>query len=144
MGRGQGETARPIWALIRMSREAILSPDAPKPVSAYSQAIRDGALLFLAGQIPLDPATGQLVTGDLAAETDRIILNMTAVLRAAGATLSNVVKTTVYLTNMADFPAFNAAYSRHFPGVPPARTTVAVLALPLGARVEIEAIATLP
>jgi 2-iminobutanoate/2-iminopropanoate deaminase len=85
-----------------------------------------------------------MVTGDLAAETDRIILNMTAVLEAAGATLANVVKTTVYLTNMADFPAFNAAYSRYFVVLPPARTTVAVQALPLGARVEIEAIATLP
>lgn len=127
-----------------MSREAIFSAAAPKPVSAYSQAIRDGALLFLAGQIPLDPVSGQMVKSDVGAETERIILNMVAVLGAAGATLANVVKTTVYLTNMADFPEFNAAYSRHFVGTPPARTTVAVLALPLGARVEIEAIATLP
>ena len=127
-----------------MSREVILSLDAPKPVSAYSQAIKDGSLLFLAGQIPLDPVSGQLVTGDIAAETDRIIENMRAVLSAAGASLSNVVKTTVYLTSMADFAAFNQAYSRHFSNQPPARTTVAVSALPLGARVEIEAIAALP
>ncbi|HEX3855405.1 MAG TPA: Rid family detoxifying hydrolase [Polyangiaceae bacterium] len=127
-----------------MSREVILSLDAPKPVSAYSQAIKDGSLLFLAGQIPLDPVSGQLVTGDIAAETERIIENMRAVLTAAGASLSNVVKTTVYLTNMSDFAAFNQAYSRHFVNQPPARTTVAVLALPLGARVEIEAIAALP
>jgi 2-iminobutanoate/2-iminopropanoate deaminase len=127
-----------------MSREVILSLDAPKPVSAYSQAIKDGSLLFLAGQIPLDPVSGQLVTGDIAAETDRIIENMRAVLGAAGASLSNVVKTTVYLTSMADFAAFNQAYSRHFVNQPPARTTVAVVALPLGARVEIEAIAALP
>jgi 2-iminobutanoate/2-iminopropanoate deaminase len=127
-----------------MSREVILSLDAPKPVSAYSQAIKDGSLLFLAGQIPLDPVSGQLVTGDIAAETDRIIENMRAVLSAAGASLSNVVKTTVYLTSMADFAAFNQAYSRHFLNQPPARTTVAVAALPLGARVEIEAIAALP
>lgn len=127
-----------------MSREVILSLDAPKPVSAYSQAIKDGSLLFLAGQIPLDPVSGQLVSGDMAAETERVIENMRAVLSAAGASLSNVLKTTVYLTNMADFAAFNQAYSRHFVNQPPARTTVAVLALPLGARVEIEAIAALP
>ncbi|HEY3664754.1 MAG TPA: RidA family protein [Polyangiaceae bacterium] len=127
-----------------MSREVILSLDAPKPVSAYSQAIKDGSLLFLAGQIPLDPISGKLVSGDIAAETERIIENMRAVLSAAGASLSNVVKTTVYLTNMADFGEFNQAYSRHFVNQPPARTTVAVAALPLGARVEIEAIAALP
>jgi 2-iminobutanoate/2-iminopropanoate deaminase len=127
-----------------MSREVILSLDAPKPVSAYSQAIKDGSLLFLAGQIPIDPVSGQLVTGDIVAETDRIIENMRAVLSAAGASLSNVLKTTVYLTSMTDFAAFNQAYSRHFSNQPPARTTVAVAALPLGARVEIEAIASLP
>jgi 2-iminobutanoate/2-iminopropanoate deaminase len=127
-----------------MPKTVILSLDAPKPVSAYSQAIQSGSLLFLAGQIPLDPVTGQLVTGDMVAETDRIIENMRAVLNAAGASLEHVVKTTVYLTNMADFTAFNQAYSRHFVNQPPARTTIAVLALPLGARVEIEAIAALP
>ena len=126
-----------------MSRKVILSVDAPKPVSAYSQAIQDGSLLFLAGQIPLDPATGKVVSGTIAEETERVIANMRAVLSAAGATLSNVVKTTVYLTNMADFAAFNEAYSRHFTSDPPARTTVAVAALPLGVRVEIEAIAAL-
>ena len=126
-----------------MSRSVILSASAPRPVSAYSQAIQSGALLFLAGQIPLDPATGQVVSGTIAEETDRVIENLRAVLAAAGATLDNVVKTTVYLTNMADFPAFNAAYARHFSQQPPARTTVAVLALPLGVRVEFEAIAAL-
>ena len=126
-----------------MSRSVILSASAPRPVSAYSQAIQSGALLFLAGQIPLDPATGQVVSGTIAEETDRVIENLLAVLAAAGATLDNVVKTTVYLTNMADFPAFNAAYARHFSQQPPARTTVAVLALPLGVRVEVEAIAAL-
>jgi 2-iminobutanoate/2-iminopropanoate deaminase len=127
-----------------MSRKVILSADAPQPVSAYSQAIQHGSLLFLAGQIPLDPATGKVVSGSIADETERIIANMSAVLGAAGATLANVVKTTVYLTNMADFAAFNEAYSRHFTSDPPARTTVAVAALPLGVRVEIEAIAALP
>ena len=126
-----------------MSRSVILSANAPKPVSAYSQAIQSGTLLFLAGQIPLDPATGAVVTGTIEEETTRVLENLSAVLAAAHATLANVVKTTVYLTDMADFPAFNAAYARHFPEDPPARTTVAVLALPLGVRVEVEAIAAL-
>jgi 2-iminobutanoate/2-iminopropanoate deaminase len=126
-----------------MTRSVVLSAAAPKPVSAYSQAIQSGSLLFLAGQIPLDPATGKVVSGTLAEETDRIIENLRAVLSAAGATLANVVKTTVYLTNMADFAAFNEAYARHFTIDPPARTTVAVAALPLGVRVEVEAIAAL-
>ena len=127
-----------------MAKTVILTSDAPKPVSAYSQAIRSGSLLFLAGQIPLDPATGQLVSGTIADETDRVMANVRAVLEAAGATLEHVVKTTVYLTNMADFPAFNEAYARYFPSQPPARSTVAVAALPLGVRVEVEAIAALP
>ena len=126
-----------------MSRSVILSANAPKPVSAYSQAIQSGALLFVAGQIPLDPATGAVVTGTIDEETTRVMENLSAVLTAAHATLANVVKTTVYLTNMADFPAFNAVYARYFPEAPPARTTVAVLALPLGVRVEVEAIAAL-
>jgi 2-iminobutanoate/2-iminopropanoate deaminase len=126
-----------------MPRKLILSENAPKPVSAYAQAIQHGSLLFLSGQIPLDPASGQLVEGSIAEQTDRVIENLRAVLSAAGATLDNVLKTTVYLTNMADFAAFNAAYARHFASQPPARTTVAVLALPLGARLEIEAIAAL-
>ena len=126
-----------------MTRSVILSTAAPQPVSAYSQAIQSGSLLFLAGQIPLDPATGKLVSGSLAEETDRIMDNLRAVLGAAGATLDNIVKTTVYLTNMADFSAFNQAYARYFTKDPPARTTVAVAALPLGARVEVEAIAAL-
>lgn len=127
-----------------MSRSVIFSPAAPKPVSAYSQAIQDGSLLFLAGQIPLDPVTGQVVSGTVGEETERVIANLRAVLAAAGAGLEHVVKTTVYLTNMADFAAFNEVYSRHFTEAPPARTTVAVVALPLGVRVEVEAIAALP
>jgi 2-iminobutanoate/2-iminopropanoate deaminase len=126
-----------------MTRSVILSSAAPKPVSAYSQAIQSGSLLFLAGQIPLDPTTGKVVSGTIAEETERVIENVRAVLSAAGATLDNVVKTTVYLTNMADFAAFNETYARHFAKDPPARTTVAVAALPLGVRVEIEAIAAL-
>jgi 2-iminobutanoate/2-iminopropanoate deaminase len=125
-------------------RQVILSPDAPQPLSVYSQAIQSGSLLFLAGQIPLDPVSGELVSGTIASETDRIIQNLSAVLSAAGASLQHVVKTTVYLTNMADFAEFNAAYARHFPSAPPARTTVAVAALPRGVRIEIEAIAAKP
>lgn len=124
-----------------MNRTVILSASAPQPVSAYSQAIRSGSLLFLAGQIPIDPVTGQVVSGTIAEEAERIIDNLRAVLSAAGATLDNVVKTTVYLTNMADFAAFNQVYARHFSKDPPARTTVAVAALPLGVRLEVEAIA---
>ena len=127
-----------------MSRKVILSADAPQPVSAYSQAIQSGSLLFLAGQIPLDPATGKLVSGSIADETSRIFENLRAVLNAAGATLDNVVKTTVYLTNMGDFGEFNQVYASQFTKDPPARTTVTVVALPLSARVEIEAIAVLP
>jgi len=124
-------------------RQVILSPDAPKPVSVYSQAIQSGELLFLAGQIPLDPVSGELVSGSIEAETERIMLNLAAVLNAAGASLQHIVKTTVYLTNMGDFAEFNGAYAKHFPSAPPARTTVAVAALPRGARIEIEAIAAL-
>jgi len=126
-----------------MSRSVILSESAPRPVSAYSQAIQSGSLLFLAGQIPLDPESGKLVSGTIAEETDRVIENLRAVLGAAGATLNHVVKTTIYLTNMADFAEFNQAYARHFTKDPPARTTVAVAALPLGARVEVEVVAAL-
>ena len=127
-----------------MSRSVVFSPNAPKPVSAYSQAISNGSLLFLAGQIPLDPVTGQVVSGTIGEETERVIANVKAVLAAAGLGLEHVVKTTVYLTNMADFAAFNEAYSRHFTQDPPARTTVGVAALPLGVRVEVEAIAAKP
>lgn len=124
-------------------RQVILSPDAPQPVSVYSQAIQSGELLFLAGQIPLDPISGELVSGSIELETERIMQNLAAVLSAAGASLQQIVKTTVYLTNMGDFAEFNAAYAKHFPSAPPARTTVAVAALPRGARIEIEAIAAL-
>ena len=126
-----------------MTRSVIFSAAAPKPVSAYSQAIQSGSLLFLAGQIPIDPSTGRVVSGTIAEETERIMDNLRAVLEASGASFENVVKTTVYLTNMADFAAFNEVYARHFSKDPPARTTVAVAALPLGVRLEVEAIAAL-
>ena len=125
-------------------RQVILSLDAPQPLSVYSQAIQSGSLLFLAGQIPIDPVSGELVSSTIALETDRIMANLSAVLSAAGSSLQSVVKTTVYLTNMGDFAEFNAAYAKYFPSAPPARTTVAVAALPRGVRIEIEAIAAIP
>lgn len=114
---------------------------APAAIGPYSQAVRAGKLLFCSGQIALDPATGQLIEGDIAAQTRRVMQNVTALLEAANLSLEDIVKTTVYLISMDDFAAFNAVYGEYFPGDPPARTTVAVAGLPRGAAVEIEAIA---
>jgi len=125
-------------------RRVILSPNAPAPVAAYSQAIASGDLLFCSGQIALDPATGQMVQGGIEAETERVLQNLEAVLAAAGASFSDVVKTTVYLADFSEFQAMNAVYVRAFPHDPPARATVGVSALPRGAKVELEAIARLP
>lgn len=125
-------------------RRVVTSPDAPAPVAAYSQAIASGDLLFCSGQIPIDPKTGEMITGGIEAETEQVISNLKAVLAAAGATLADVVKTTVYLSNFDDFAAMNAIYVRAFPTDPPARATVGVAALPRGAKVELEAIARLP
>lgn len=125
-------------------RSVVLSPHAPAPVAAYSQAIASGDLLFCSGQIAIDPKTGQMVSGGVEAETAQILANLEAVLEAAGATLADVVKTTVYLSNFDDFAAMNATYVRAFPTEPPARATVGVSALPRGAKVELEAIARLP
>jgi 2-iminobutanoate/2-iminopropanoate deaminase len=126
------------------SRRVITSSDAPAPVAAYSQAIASGELLFCSGQIAIDPKTGQMVTGGIEAETEQVLANLRAVLAAAGATLADVVKTTVYLADFNDFQAMNAIYVRAFPTDPPARATVGVSALPRGAKVELEAIARLP
>ena len=127
-----------------MRKEAVSSPQAPAAIGPYAQAVRSGDLLFLSGQIPLDPATGQLVGGGIEAQTERVLKNLEAVLAAAGASLKDVVKTTVYLTDLGEFQAFNAAYARFFGEPPaPARATVQVAALPRGARVEIEAVARL-
>ncbi|RYZ02295.1 MAG: RidA family protein [Myxococcales bacterium] len=127
-----------------VKRSVITSPNAPAPVAAYSQAIASGDLLFCSGQIGLDPKTGQMVTGGIEAETEQVLANLKAVLAAAGATFSDVVKTTVYLANFDDFAAMNAIYVRAFPTEPPARATVGVSTLPRGAKVELEAIARLP
>lgn len=122
-------------------KKAFVSPDAPAPIGPYAQAVKGGKLVFLSGQIPLDPKTGELVSGDIRAETRQVLDNLTAVLRASESSAARVVKTTVYLTNLADFPAVNEVYAEYFGESPPARSTVQVAALPRGARVEIDAIA---
>jgi len=125
-------------------RQLVTSPEAPKAVGAYSPAIRAGNLLFVSGQIPLDPATGALVEGDVAVQTDRVLRNLTALVEAAGASLDHVVRTTVFLTDMNDFAAMNEVYSRFFAAPAPARATVQVGRLPRDVSVEIDAIALLP
>ncbi len=123
--------------------ESIASNDAPKAIGPYSQAIRAGGFLFCSGQTPLDPATGEIVTGDVAAQTRRIMQNIEAVLAQASLTFANVAKTTIYLIDMGDFTAVNDVYGGYFAETKPARSTVAVAALPRGSRVEIEVIAEL-
>ncbi len=123
--------------------EAISTKDAPAAIGPYSQGIKAGDMLFLSGQVPIDPKTGELVQGDIATQTERVMDNLAAVLAAGGATFANVVKTTIYLVDLGDFQAVNATYAKRFSGAPPARATIQVSALPKGARVEIEAIAKL-
>lgn len=128
----------------RMTIDCVETTDAPKVIGPYSQAVVVSAekLLFCSGQIPLDPRTGSLVGGgDVRQETHQVMRNLEAVLRAAGASLSAVVKTTIYLVDMAAFPAVNEVYASYFPACPPARATVQVAGLPRGAQVEIDAIA---
>ena len=122
-------------------KKVIATPDAPAAVGPYSQAVAVGGLLFCAGQIPLDPATGEIVGGDVAAQTERVCANIAAVLKAGGMTFANVVKTTVFLTDMAHFAAMNAVYAKYFTEPFPARSTIAVAGLPRGAQVEIEVVA---
>ncbi len=119
----------------------IATASAPRAIGPYSQALVHDGLLYSAGQIALDPSTMELVSGDTAAQTEQVFANLKAVLEAAGASLTHVVKTTVYLADMADFQAMNAVYARHFGEHRPARSTVAAAALPKGARVEIDVIA---
>ena len=126
------------------AREAVGSKNAPKAAGPYSQAIKAGGFVFCAGQTARDPVTSKLIEGDVSAQTDRVLENISAVLAAAGTDLDHAVKTTVYLTNISDFNVMNEVYSRHFKSVPPARTTVGVAALPGGALVEIEVVAVLP
>jgi 2-iminobutanoate/2-iminopropanoate deaminase len=125
-----------------MSLDTISTVGAPKAIGPYSQAISANGFLFTAGQVALDPATGELVTGGIAEQTTRALENLRAVLKAAGSGLDQVVKTTVFLVDMADFSEMNEVYGRVFGAHRPARSTVAVAALPKGARIEIEVIAT--
>jgi len=119
----------------------IATPDAPRAIGPYSQAMLTGGLVYTAGQIALDPVSMELVQGDVAEQTERVMQNLRAILEAAGSGMSSVIKTTVYLIDMGDFAAMNEVYARHFGDHRPARSTVAVAALPKGARVEIDAIA---
>jgi len=124
-----------------MSKTAITSPELAPPVGPFSQAIAVDGLLYLSGQIGQDPTTGKLVTGGVVAETERVLLNIAAVLKAAGKNFDDVVRVGVFLTRMEDFQAMNGVYAKNFRQPFPARTTIGVAALPLGASVEIEVIA---
>lgn len=126
-----------------MDRRAVSSPDAPAAIGPYSPAIRAGNFLFLSGQIPLNPSDGQIVSGDVAAQTDQVLRNISALLTAAGATFSHVVRTTVFLADLNEFGAMNEVYARYMPEPAPARSTVQVARLPRDARVEIDVIAIL-
>ena len=123
-------------------KQAVSSPDAPKAIGPYSQAVRAGQLLFVSGQVPLDPATGQIVAGDIAAQTRRVFDNLGAVLKAGGRTFADVVRTTVFLADMNDFATVNDVYGTYFSEPYPARATVQVARLPKDARVEIDLIAS--
>jgi 2-iminobutanoate/2-iminopropanoate deaminase len=127
-----------------LSKTVLSSPDAPKAIGPYSQAVRAGHLLFASGQIPLDPASGAIVDGDVTAQTRRVMENLRAVLKAGGLSLADVVRTTIYLIDLNDFAKVNDAYGSYFEEPYPARATVQVARLPRDARVEIDAIAAYP
>ena len=124
-----------------MSKDVISTSKAPAALGPYSQAVRWGDLIFVSGQIPIDPATGQVVGDDVAAQTERVLKNLAAILEAAGASLGQVLKTTVYLRDLNDFGKMNEVYARFFSEQPPARATVQVARLPRDVSVEIEAVA---
>lgn len=122
-------------------RDVISTHGAPKAIGPYSQAIRAGGLVFTSGQVAIDPATQQVISGDVAAQTDRVLKNLVAILEASGSSLEKVVRCTVFLKNMGDFGAMNEVYGRYFKQAPPARSTVEVARLPKDVLVEIDAIA---
>lgn len=126
-----------------MAKKTFHTEQAPAALGPYSQAVAATNLLFISGQLPIDPATGKMVEGDITARTHRVVANLKAIAEAAGASLDNVVKTTIFLTDLGDFQAVNAAYATYFTTAPPARSTVQVAALPLGSNIEIEAILSL-
>ena len=127
-----------------MEKEIISTPNAPQAIGPYSQAVRVGSFVHTAGQIALDPETGQMVAGDVTAQAEQVMKNLTAVLAAAGTSLDNVLKTTIFLRFIKDFGAVNEVYGQYFGEGKPARSTVAVSALPLKALVEIEVVALVP
>ena len=124
-------------------KESVVTDLGPKAIGPYSQAIKANGLVFLSGQIPLDPQTQQIVVGDIAQQTERVLENLRAIVQAAGSSLDRVLKTTVFLADMNDFSAMNAVYARYFSNQPPARSTVEVARLPRDVRVEIDLIALL-
>jgi 2-iminobutanoate/2-iminopropanoate deaminase len=124
-------------------KEIVATDKAPRAIGPYSQAVRAGQMLFASGQIPIDPATGEFVAGGIAEQTEQVMRNLSAVFEAAGASLNQVVKTTVFLVDMDDFTAMNEVYGRFFSENPPARATVQAARLPRDAKVEVEAIAVL-
>jgi 2-iminobutanoate/2-iminopropanoate deaminase len=126
-----------------LQKEVIATDKAPRAIGPYSAAIRVGSYVFTAGQIAIDPATGEMVSGGIEAETRQVLTNLKQVLEAAGASLGTVVKTTVFLRDITDFPPMNAVYAEFFNEKPPARSTVQAAALPKGAAVEIEAVAVI-
>ena len=128
-------------ATIADMKKIISTSEAPGAIGPYSQAVRSGRFLFCSGQIPLDPKSGQIVPGDIAAQTRRVLDNIATVLKAEGLTFDHVVKTTIFLTNLGDFQTVNEVYGSYFKQDPPARSTIQVAALPKGANVEIEVIA---
>jgi 2-iminobutanoate/2-iminopropanoate deaminase len=126
-----------------MGHTPVHTKEAPAAIGPYSQAVKHGNMIFLSGQVPLDPSSGQMVAGSIAEQTDCVLDNLSHVLEAAGASFANVVKTTIYLVDLGDFQAVNERYAKRFTGAFPARATVQVSALPKGARIEIDAIAIL-
>jgi 2-iminobutanoate/2-iminopropanoate deaminase len=126
---------------VSIVKDIIATDRAPRAIGPYSQAVRAGNLVFASGQIPIDPATGEFVTGGIAEQTEQVLRNLTAVFEAAGLGMDQVIKTTVFLADMDDFTAMNEVYGRFFGAEPPARATVQAARLPRDARVEIEAIA---
>jgi len=124
-----------------MPRKTVETQSAPKPIGPYSQAVIAGGLLFVSGQIPLDPKSGELIKGDIDAQTERVCENLIAILKEAKVGPENVVKTTVFLADMAEFPRMNEVYARYFGKLPPARSTVQAAGLPKNVRVEIDCIA---
>lgn len=126
-----------------MKREVISTEKAPGAIGPYSQGVRAGEWLYISGQIPIDPATGEVIRGDIAAQTERVLRNAAAILEAAGASLSDVVKVTIYVADLKDFSSINEVYGQYFTSNPPARVCVEVSGLPRGAGLEVEMVAYL-